>query len=120
VDEVGAGRPLQNDPLTWNVTSWLGVVQVIAALFPGTSRSATTFFAAMLAGMTSRPAAAEFAIIVGIPTMFAATAYELMAMYADRKAGEENWIDLGVGFVVSAIVAFIAVKWLLQDRKSVV
>ncbi|SRR5512138_83073 len=114
VVEAYAGRQPPNDTLTWNVAFWVGIAQVIAAVFPGTSRSAATIFAAMLAGMTSRPAAAEFAFIVGIPTMFAATAYELMAMYADGTAGEENWIDLGVGFVVSAIVAFIAVKWLLH------
>jgi undecaprenyl-diphosphatase len=68
----------------------------------------------MLAGMTSRPAAAEFAFIVGIPTMFAATAYEAYDLYADGEVGEVNWTELGIGFVVSAIVAFIAVKWLLQ------
>jgi undecaprenyl-diphosphatase len=83
-------------------------------VFPGTSRSAATIFAAMLAGMTSRPAAAEFSFIVGIPTMFAATAYEFMDLYADGNMAEENWTDVAVGFVVSAIVAFIAVKWLLR------
>jgi undecaprenyl-diphosphatase len=100
--------------LTWNVAFWVGIGQILAAVFPGTSRSAATIFAAMLAGMTSRPAAAEFAFIVGIPTMFAATAYEVIDMYADGEVGDENWTELSVGFAVSAIVAFIAVKWLLH------
>jgi undecaprenyl-diphosphatase len=82
-------------------------------VFPGTSRSAATIFAAMLAGMTSRPAAAEFAFLVGIPTMFAATAYEAYDLYEAGQIGTEPWGDLAVGFFVSAIVAFIAVKWLL-------
>lgn len=109
-----ASRQPERDTLTWNVAFWVGIGQIIAAVFPGTSRSAATIFAAMLAGMTSRPAAAEFAFIVGIPTMFAATAYEVLDMYADGEVGEENWTELGVGFVVSAIVAFVAVKWLLH------
>ncbi len=102
------------DTLTWSVATWVGLAQILAAVFPGTSRSAATIFAAMLAGMTSRPAAAEFAFLVGIPTMFAATAYELMKMYEDGQLANENFGDLALGFVVSAIVAFIAVKRLLQ------
>jgi len=103
-----------SDKLTWGVAFWVGVGQVVAAIFPGTSRSAATIFAAMLAGMTSRPAAAEFSFLVGIPTMFAATAYEVYDLYKSGGMADENWQELGVGFVVSAIVAFIAVKWLLR------
>ena len=114
VVEAYAARQPERDALTWNVAFWVGIGQILAAVFPGTSRSAATIFAAMLAGMTSRPAAAEFAFIVGIPTMFAATAYEVIDMYADGEVGDENWTELSVGFAVSAIVAFIAVKWLLH------
>jgi undecaprenyl-diphosphatase len=46
--------------------------------------------------------------------MFAATAYEALDLYQSGQLGDENWTELGVGFVVSAIVAFIAVKWLLR------
>ena len=51
--------------VTWSVAFWVGSGQIVAAVFPGTSRSAATIFAAMLAGMTSRPAATEFAFLVG-------------------------------------------------------
>lgn len=112
--EAYAGRQPDRDRLTWKVAFWVGIGQIIAAVFPGTSRSAATIFAAMLAGMTSRSAAAEFAFIVGIPTMFAATAYELLDLYAEGHIADENWTELAVGFVVSAIVAFVAVKWLLH------
>lgn len=99
--------------VTWSVAVWVGLSQIVAGVFPGTSRSAATIFAAMLAGLTLRPAATEFAFLVGIPTMFAATGYELLkARHA--AAGAEDWHALGVGFVVSGVVAFIAVKWLLR------
>lgn len=111
--ESYASRQPPSDVLTWRVAIWVGIGQIVAAIFPGTSRSAATIFAAMLAGMTSRPAAAEFAFIIGIPTMFAATAYESYEVYKSG-GGAENWGDLALGFVVSAVVAFIVVKWLLH------
>jgi undecaprenyl-diphosphatase len=99
--------------VTWSVAFWVGACQVLAAVFPGTSRSAATIFAAMLAGLTLRPAAAEFAFLVGVPTMFAATGYELLQLRGSDPA-LIDWNELFVGFVVSAIVAFAAVKWLLR------
>ena len=112
--EAYTGRRPMSEALTWNVAFWVGVSQILAAVLPGLSRSASTIFAAMLAGMTSRPKAAEFAFLVGIPTMFAATAYEVLDLYQSGEIANENWGDLAVGFTVSAIVAFIAVKWLLS------
>jgi undecaprenyl-diphosphatase len=105
-------RPVVTE-LTWSVAFWVGSCQVLAAVFPGTSRSAATIFAAMLAGLTSRPAATEFAFLVGIPTMFAATGYELLKA-RNAPAGTENWTAFAVAFVVSGLVAFAAVKWLLR------
>ncbi|HET9388842.1 MAG TPA: undecaprenyl-diphosphate phosphatase [Steroidobacteraceae bacterium] len=111
-----AGKP-QLTEVTWNVAIWVGTCQILAGVFPGTSRSAATIFAGMLAGLTARPAATEFAFLVGIPTMFAATGYELMKA---RHAGAEpeNWNALAIGFVVSGVVAFIVVKWLLRYVQS--
>jgi undecaprenyl-diphosphatase len=109
-----AARLPPNETPSWGVAFWVAVGQIVAAVFPGTSRSAATIFAAMLAGMTSRPAAAEYSFLVGIPTMFAATAYETYELYKSGGMANENWGDLAVGFAVSAIVAFIAVKWLLR------
>ena len=103
-----------NSFVTWKVAAWVGAAQILAAVFPGTSRSAATIFAAMLAGTTARPAAAEFAFLVGIPTMFAATAYELLHTLKDGGLDSVDWQSLGVGFAVSTIVAFIAVTWLLK------
>jgi Bacitracin resistance protein BacA len=72
--------------------------------------------AAMLAGLTFRPAATEFAFLVGIPTIFAATAYELLKVR--HEAGQEDWNARAIGFVVSGIVAVIAVRWLLHYIQS--
>jgi undecaprenyl-diphosphatase len=111
IERVIANRPLATT-VTWNVAFWVGACQILAAVFPGTSRSAATIFAAMLAGLTARPAATEFAFLVGIPTMFAATGYELLKTRG--QAGDEDWTALALGFVVSGVVAFVAVKWLLR------
>jgi undecaprenyl-diphosphatase len=117
IEQYVAGKPASAE-LTWAVAFWVGILQIVAGIFPGTSRSAATIFAAMLAGLTLRPAATEFAFLVGIPTMFAATAYEfLKARHATGAAPEatpESWTDLAIGFVVAGVVAFIAVKWLLR------
>lgn len=103
-----------SEQVTWKVAVVVGLGQILAAVFPGTSRSAATIFAAMLAGLSSRAAATEFAFLVGIPTMFAATGYELLKVIKSGDAVGEDWTALAVGFAVSAIVAFIAVKWLLR------
>jgi undecaprenyl-diphosphatase len=115
IEQYVAGKPTLAQ-VTWIVAIWVGVAQLGAGLLPGTSRSAACIFAAMLAGLTLRPAATEFAFLVGIPTMFAATGYELLK--ARHEAGSEDWTALAIGFVVSGIVAFIAVKWLLRYVQS--
>ena len=102
-----------SERVTWIVAIVVGLSQVVAGVFPGTSRSAAAIFAAMLAGMTSRPAAAEFAFLVGIPTMIAAAGYELLSTIREQGLGGENWSSLAIAFVAAAIVAFASVKWLL-------
>ena len=104
-------KPIES--VTWSVAAWVGLSQIVAAVFPGTSRSAAAIFAAMLAGLTSRPAAAEFAFLLGIPTMLAAAAYELAKMLGDEGAGGEDWGALALAFAAAAVVAFASVKWLL-------
>ncbi len=116
IEHYVAGRPVSST-VTWKVAFWVGACQILAAVFPGTSRSASTIFAAMLAGLTLRPAATEFAFLVGIPTMFAATGYELLKVRGHAGAAED-WQALAIGFAVSGVVAFLAVKWLLRYVQS--
>ncbi len=113
VAERLAERRPEREKVTWPVAILVGIAQMVAGIFPGTSRSAATIFTAMLFGTNNRPAATEFAFLVGIPTMYAATAYELLKTLAGGSAVHEDWTAFALGFVVSLVVAFIAVKWLL-------
>ncbi|HWU70282.1 MAG TPA: undecaprenyl-diphosphate phosphatase [Pseudoxanthomonas sp.] len=118
-----AAREGERMAISWTVAVLVGLAQVVAGVFPGTSRSAATIFAALLFGTTSRAAATEFAFLVGIPTMFAATGYELVdvLMHASEQTGQatnEDWSAFLVAFVASAVTAFIAVKWLLRYIQS--
>ena len=109
-----AAREGERIAISWRTAVLVGLAQVAAGVFPGTSRSAATIFVALLAGTTSRAAATEFAFLVGIPTMFAATGYELLSMLQDGGIAQEDWTALGIAFVASAVTAFVSVKWLLH------
>ncbi|HEU4617499.1 MAG TPA: undecaprenyl-diphosphate phosphatase [Gammaproteobacteria bacterium] len=111
--EYYAKRHAAAQDVTWRVVLAVGVAQVIAGVFPGTSRSAAAIFAAMFAGLTARPSAAEFAFLVGIPTMLAASGFELVRASADGGFDGEAWGELGVAFVIAAVAGFASVKWLL-------
>ncbi|MGN6314181.1 MAG: undecaprenyl-diphosphate phosphatase [Rhodanobacteraceae bacterium] len=116
--EQVAARMSDRTYVTWPVAIMVGIAQMVAGVFPGTSRSAATIFAAMLFGTSNRAAATEFAFLVGIPTMYAATGYELLKVVKGGGAAHEDWAALVVGFIVSLLVAFAAVKWLLHYIRS--
>ncbi len=110
-ERIAAKRP-PSAAITWKVAILVGLAQIVAAIFPGTSRSAATIFTALLAGANNRPAATEFAFLVGIPTMFAASGYEI-AKKLLQGPGHEDWFALAVGFTAATVTGFIAVRWLL-------
>lgn len=101
------------DTITWRIALAVGLAQLLAAIFPGTSRSGATILAALLLG-ASRPAATEFSFLLGIPTLLSAGALQLVSAFRDGAAASVNWGLLLLGSVVGAIVAFAAVKWLLR------
>ena len=113
-----AAREGERTEISWLTAILVGAAQVVAGVFPGTSRSAATIFIALLSGTTSRSAATEFAFLVSIPTMFAATAWELVAMLRHGGLGQEDWAALAVAFAASTVTAFISVKWLLRYIQS--
>ncbi|MEP7097562.1 MAG: undecaprenyl-diphosphate phosphatase [Dokdonella sp.] len=113
-----AAKQPDRTAITWRVAILVGLAQVVAAIFPGTSRSAATIFVALLAGTSNRAAATEFAFLVGIPTMFAASGYELLKTLKGAGGVHEDWAALALAFVVSLITAFVAVKWLLGYIRS--
>lgn len=99
----------------------IGVTQTLAAVFPGSSRSMTTIAAGQLTGL-SRAAALEFSFFLSIPIMLAAFVKELKDALRpsakDIAAGMtpihihgDQWITLGIGFVVSFVVAYVVVAW---------
>jgi undecaprenyl-diphosphatase len=102
---------------------FIGLCQTLSAVFPGTSRSMSTIASGQLAGLT-RSAALEFSFLVSIPTMIAATGWDLYKEVLHHPKTEEvviplvmnseRWIVLIIGLVVSFIVALGVVEWFLQ------
>jgi len=126
-EQAGAGAP--SSPIhTWHMEDmslgqavWIGACQILSAVFPGTSRSMSTIAGGQLAGM-SRASALEFSFFLSMPTMAVATAYTLLKSVMG-KSGENpigvadmtshQWVVLGIGFVVSFIVAYGSVAWFM-------
>jgi undecaprenyl-diphosphatase len=102
---------------------WIGLCQVLSAVFPGTSRSMSTITAGELAGM-NRPAALEFSFFLSIPTMVVATLYDLWKSLRPHHgepsaigvmpSDAHSWVVLAIGFVVSFIVAYGVVAWFMN------
>ena len=99
--------------VTWTVAVLVGLAQVVAGVFPGTSRSAAAIFMAMLAGLGRRSSATEFVFLVGIPTMFAASGYAFLELWKDGGLGGEAWGDVALAFTAATVTGFVVVKWLL-------
>jgi undecaprenyl-diphosphatase len=107
------GRSLRND-IGWSVVFAVGLGQLLAMVFPGTSRSGSTILLALMLGL-SRPVATEFSFLVGIPTMLAAGGLKIFkALRASGVGPGEDWSLLLLGCLVAAVVSFVAVRWLLR------
>ena len=104
---------------------WIGAVQILSAVFPGTSRSMCTIAAGQVAGL-SRSAALEFSFFLSMPTMVVATGYDLLktiqphnqdasdAAIAPVAMNAHAWIVVAIGFAVSFVVALIVVAWFMR------
>ncbi|HEX5658261.1 MAG TPA: undecaprenyl-diphosphate phosphatase [Polyangiales bacterium] len=112
--EAWAARQEPNAHVSWLCAIVVGIAQILAGVFPGTSRSGATIFAAMFAGTTDRPRATELSFLVGIPTMYAASGYALLKEIKQGTLAQENWTDVVIAFVVSTVTAFVVVKWLIR------
>jgi undecaprenyl-diphosphatase len=98
------------DTLTLAQALGVGLFQVLS-LWPGTSRAAATIVGGMLVGL-ERKGAAEFSFLIAVPIMFIATGYELVKM--GSLFASQDLVQFGVGFVVSFLVALVAVKAFVQ------
>lgn len=92
----------------------MGTAQALAVV-PGVSRSLTVIISGRLVGL-SRSLVTEFSFLLAIPTMLSASAYDLYKSGFAFASGE--WETIGVGFLVSFIVAMIVIKWLLGYVKK--
>lgn len=100
------------DKVSWTVALAIGAAQLVAIAFPGSSRSGTTILLALVLGL-ARPAAIEFSFLLGIPTLLAAGAKQLLDAVKEQTP-HEPWSQVLVGTVVSAVTAFAVVRWLLR------
>jgi undecaprenyl-diphosphatase len=110
------GKPLASE-VTWTVAIAVGLGQILAAVFPGASRSGSTIVAALVLGL-NRPAATEFSFLLGIPSLLAAGGVQMISAIRQPPAEPISWGLLALGTVVSAITAFGVVKWLLRYVQS--
>lgn len=98
------------EEITFKQALFIGLAQVLA-LIPGTSRAGSTIIGALLVRM-SRKASAEFSFLLALPVMSAVTAYDVLKHYHEFTS--DNLLTLGIGFIVSFIVAFITIKLFLK------
>lgn len=113
VERNALRRPRPSETVTWKVALAVAAAQLVAAAFPGTSRSGAVIMAALALGL-SRPAAVRFAFLVGIPTMLAAGGKQLLDAVKEGQAAALTAPDTLVAFAVATASAFLAVKWLLR------
>ena len=88
----------------------IGFAQVFA-LIPGTSRAGSTIIGALLVGL-NRKASAEFSFLLAFPVMAAVTGYDLVKHY--KEFNDTNLMTLGIGFVVSFLVAYLTIKLFMK------
>ena len=92
----------------------IGMFQLVAAIFPGTSRSGATIVGALMLGV-SRTVAAEFTFCLAVPVMVGASALKIMK-YGLGFTGVQIAILL-VGMLVAFVVSLVVVKWLMKYIK---
>lgn len=105
--QVNQNRNLST--LSYEKAAIIGIFQAISVV-PGVSRAAATIVGGMLLGLP-RTLAVEFAFLLAIPTMLAATLLDLKETSINFAPGE--WMVLLTGFITSFLVAMAAIKWLL-------
>ncbi len=101
--------------LTYQTAVWIGVFQVIAAVFPGTSRSGATILGALLIGV-SRKIASEYTFFLAIPVMFGASLLKLLK-FGFEFTGVEIACLL-TGSVVAFVVSIFVLRFLLSYIKK--
>ena len=123
--EAARHEPRVVADVSWLDALWVGAWQALA-LMPGASRSGTTITAGLFAGL-SRWAAARFSFLLSLPIVFAAGMKELYDEYRKLQvpdgspslfASGDDLVNLAIGLVVSAVVGYLSIAWLLGYLRS--
>ncbi len=114
---IGIEQWRKGDPgspgVTWTIAMACGLAQLVAAVFPGTSRSGATIMVAIALGL-ARAEAAEFSFILGMVTLTVAGGYKFQSAWRHGEVVGASLTDVTIAFVAAAVSAFLVVRWLLQ------
>ncbi len=110
-DYVAKNKNIDDEhQLSWKNGALIGLAQALA-LIPGTSRSGITMTVGLFAGLT-RHAAARFSFLLSIPTILMAGGYKTLKLI--QQGDGVDWFSLGLGYVLSAISAYICIHYFLK------
>lgn len=107
-------RALRTNDITYADALIIGAFQLVAAIFPGTSRSGATILGGIAIGV-SRSAAAEFTFFLAVPVMFGASLLKFIKLGWSYSSSE--WLLLAVGSVVAYLVSLLAIRFLMDYVK---
>ena len=103
------------DDISYGQAFLIGVFQMIAAIFPGTSRSGSTIVGSLMLGI-SRTAAAEFTFFLAVPAMFGGSAIKILKYDGGFNSSEVAL--LAIGMIVAFVLSIIAIKFLMSYIKK--
>ena len=95
--------------MSWTTALGIGFIQCLS-MIPGVSRSGATIIGALSLGVERRTAA-EYSFFLAVPTMLAASGYDLFKSGAQLSGGA--WETIAIGFVVSFLVALVVIRWFI-------
>lgn len=101
--------------ITWMTAFWIGMFQLIAAVFPGTSRSGATILGGILLGV-SRSVAAEFTFFLAIPVMFGASLMKVLKFGFVFSSTE--LVILIIGMITAFLVSLVVIRFLMGYIKK--
>ena len=97
------------EAMGWKTALGIGLIQCLS-MIPGVSRSGATIMGALSLGV-ERKTAAEYSFFLAVPTMLAASGYDLLKTGARLDAGA--WGTIAIGFAVSFVVALLVIRWFI-------
>ena len=103
--------------ITYKLAFYIGLFQLIAAIFPGTSRSGTTIVGALILGI-SRTVAAEYTFFLAVPVMFGASLLKGVKFLMHNSMTSMECTILIVGMVVAFVVSLVVIKFLMGYIKK--